>query len=149
MENNNFTISFVVDQSPMEVFQAINNVRGWWSETLEGVSDQLQGIFSYRHGDIHYSKHQVTELVPGKRVVWHTLDSKLTFVNKQQEWNGTHMIFEISPEAGQTKLQITHAGLVPAFECYEGCSKGWTYYLQNSLLPLIVTGKGNPDRKPA
>jgi len=60
--------------------------------------------------------------------------------------DGTKMIFAISKQEGKTKLDVTHLGLVPAFECFDGCSKGWTYYLQNSLLPLITTGKGNPDR---
>jgi hypothetical protein len=75
------------------------------------------------------------------------LESRLTFAKKQDEWNGTKMIFEITQHGDKTKLEITHLGLVPEFECFEGCSKGWTYYLQSSLLPLITTGKGKPDLK--
>ncbi len=146
MQNNNFNISFLVDQTASEVFNAINNVRGWWSETLEGSSEKLHDEFSYRHGDFHYSKHKLIEIVPNEKVVWLTLDSKLTFVKDQNEWNGTKMIFEISKQDEKTKLVITHLGLVPEFECFDACSKGWTYYLQNSLLPLITVGKGNPDR---
>ena len=36
MANNDFKITFVVDQTANEVFNAIKNVRGWWSEELEG-----------------------------------------------------------------------------------------------------------------
>jgi hypothetical protein len=31
MKTNAYTTSFTVDQSPDEVFEAVNNVRGWWS----------------------------------------------------------------------------------------------------------------------
>lgn len=147
MKNKDFNITFLVEQTPSEVYHAINHVRGWWSEELEGSSAKLGDEFSYRHGDIHFSKHKLVEVIPNKRVVWLTLDSKLTFVDKQDEWNGTKIIFEISKQGDKTKLDITHFGLVPDFQCFDGCSKGWTYYLQNSLLPLITTGKGKPDKK--
>ena len=146
MQDQNYTITFLVKQSPGEVYQAVNNVRGWWSEALEGDSEKLNDEFSYRHGEIHYSKHRLTEVIPDKKIVWLTLDSQLTFANPQNEWNGTHVIFDISNQGEQTQLTITHQGLVPAFECFESCTKGWNYYLQNSLLPLITTGKGNPDK---
>ena len=147
MQNQNFTITFFVDQTPHEVFNAINNVRGWWSEELEGSSENLNEEFSYRHGNFHYSKHKLIEVEQDKKVVWLTNDSKLTFVKEQDEWNGTKMIFEISKQEAQTKLVITHLGLVPEFECFDACSKGWTHYLQNSLLPLITIGTGKPDQK--
>ena len=143
----NFNITFLVEQTPNQVFNAINNVRGWWSEELEGESEKLNDEFIYRHKEFHYSKHKLIGVEQDKKVVWLTTDSKLTFVNKQDEWNGTEMIFEIARQDDKTKLVITHFGLVPEFECYEACSKGWTHYLQSSLLPLITTGLGKPDKK--
>ena len=147
MQNTNFNITFLVDQTPTQVFNAIKNVRGWWSEELEGNSGKLNDEFSYRHGEFHYSKHKLIDVEQDKKIIWLTLDSKLTFVKEQDEWKGTKMIFDISKQDEKTKLDITHFGLVPEFECFEACSKGWTHYLKNSLLPLITTGTGKPDTK--
>ena len=41
MTNQNFTTTFSVDQTPEEIFKAINNLRGWWSEEIEGGTDTL------------------------------------------------------------------------------------------------------------
>ena len=147
MQVQNFNISFLVEQTPNEVYNAINNVRGWWSEALEGNSEKLNDEFVYRHKEFHYSKHKLIEVVQDTKVVWLTLDSKLTFVEEQNEWNGTKVIFEISKQNDKTKLTVTHLGLVPEFQCFTACSKGWTHYLQNSLIPLITTGVGIPDKK--
>ncbi|TFF35642.1 SRPBCC family protein [Mucilaginibacter psychrotolerans] len=139
-----FTTSFTVTQTPQQVFDAVTNVRGWWSESLEGASKQQSDEFVYRHKDVHYSKHLLTEVVPLKKVVWLTTDGSINFVNDKTEWNGTTVVFDIEEKGGQTTLWFTHIGLVPALDCYEGCSGGWNYYLQ-SLRNLITTGKGNPD----
>ena len=35
---NDYTTSFVVDQAPNHVFEAINNVRGWWGRTWKATT---------------------------------------------------------------------------------------------------------------
>lgn len=144
---NSYTITLSVDQTPIEAFNAINNVRGWWTEVLEGSTEKLNDEFEVRFGDVHYSKHKLMELVPGKKVVWLITDSKLNFLSNKNEWTGTSIVFDITEENGKTNVQFTHEGLVPDIECYKNCSNAWAGYVKNSLLSLIATGKGNPARK--
>jgi activator of Hsp90 ATPase-like protein len=146
-KNQDFTTTFSVDQTPQEAFEAITHVRGWWSGDIEGPTDKLGGEFTYRYQDIHFSKQKVTELVPGKRVVWLVLDSYLDFIEDKREWNGTRVTFDFARKGDKTEVRFTHEGLVPAHECYGACSKGWSFYIGGSLRSLIATGKGEPNPK--
>lgn len=141
----NYSASFLIDKSPATVFNAIADVTAWWSEDFKGSSQVLGDEFSVTFGTVHYSKHKVLDFLPFKRIVWLVTDSKLSFLKNQKEWTGTKNIFEISTEDGKTRLTFTHLGLLPNIECYGDCSKGWNYYLKESLLPFILTGKGNPN----
>ena len=145
MKRDGFTTSFTVDRSAEEVFGAIGNVRGWWSGEIEGDAKGLGHEFTYRYPDMHMSTQQVTEFVPGKRVVWHVKDAELSFVSDKQEWIGTDLIFEVVASDGKTELRFTHAGLVPAFECYDGCSGAWGAMVGKNLRNLIMTGEDQPD----
>ena len=145
MATKDFTITFIVDQTPEQVFNAVNNVRAWWSQALKGDSKQLNDEFEYQHKEFHYSRHRLVEVVPNKRVVWLTTGSSLSFIKQKGEWNGTRVCFDISEVESKTHLQFTHVGLVPQIECFGACSGGWSHYLNKSLLPLITTGVGMPD----
>jgi len=145
MKKPDFTTAFLVDQSPEEVFDAVRNVRGWWSEAIEGATDRVGGKFKYRHADLHRSTQKITELVPGRKVAWRVLDSELSFVKDGAEWKGTDIVFDIARKGAKTEVRLTHRGLVPALECFEACSGGWAFYFSDSLRRLITTGKGQPD----
>jgi len=145
--SQNLTLTFVVDQTPEEVFEAINNVRGWWSGEIVGSTDKFGEEWTYRYKDVHRSTQTITEFVPGKKVVWHVTDATLNFVKDKTEWNGTEIVFEIARKHDKTELRFTHAGLVPVFECYGGCSGAWGFYINDSLRSLITKGKGQPNPK--
>ncbi len=145
--DRSFTTTITIDRSPKEVFDAINNVREWWSGEIDGSTDKLGAEFKYQYQDMHRSSQKITELVPGKKVVWHVVDSRLNFVKDKTEWNGTDIVFEIARKDDKTQLRFTHVGLVPALECYGACSEGWSFYIKDSLRKLISTGKGIPERK--
>ena len=141
MTDQNFTTSFIVDQTPEAVFAAINDPRAWWSGEFEGGAGKLGDVFTYRYKDIHYSKQEVTELVPAKRVAWQVLEGTLSFVEDKTEWTGTTITFDIAKKGDQTEVVFTHVGLKPAVECYDTCSDAWTSLIQGSLKQLIETGR--------
>jgi uncharacterized protein YndB with AHSA1/START domain len=120
------------------VFAAINNVRAWWSGTIDGSTDKLGDEFTYRYEDLHYSKHRITELVPGHRVVWAVIESSLNFVDNKHEWDGTTITFDITPRDGKTEVRFTHVGLVPRDQCYGACSNAWGSYINTRLRNWIV-----------
>jgi len=145
MQKQDYTTTFQVNQSPEQVFKAINNVRGWWSEQIDGPTDKLNAEFNYHYKDVHRCKLKIVEFIPNKKVVWLVLENRFDFTKDKAEWTGTKISFDISQKDGKTQLTFTHIGLVPAYECYQICSDAWGNYVGGSLKSLIETGKGNPN----
>jgi hypothetical protein len=79
MRTPDFTTTCTVDQTPRQVFDAINDVRGWWSGEVEGGTENVGDEFTYRVEGAHYSKQKITQTVPGKKIVWHVLEADLSF----------------------------------------------------------------------
>ncbi len=144
--SKDYTKTFTVDQTPEQVFAAINDVRGWWSQDIDGDTDRLGAVFTFRYKDLHRSVHEIRELVPGEKVVWHIAEADIGFVKDRSEWNGTDVVFRIRRKGDQTEVRFTHVGLVPSIECYGDCSGAWSYHL-DSLRKRITTGTGEPNHK--
>ena len=142
---SSFTTAFEVAQPSSRVFEAIRNVRGWWSAAIDGSTREVGDEFTYEVPDIHWCRFRVTEAVEPSRIAWLVTDSWLTFTEKKDEWTGTTVTFDIQENDGLTQVRFTHEGLVPAFECYELCSGAWSGYIAGSLRHLILTGLGNPN----
>ena len=160
MQNQDFTTTIVVDQSPKEVFNAINNPRAWWSEEIEGSTVNLNDEFNYHFEDIHRCSLKVIELVPDQKVVWLVMENYFKpgifedapnhlpdngFTNDKSEWIDTKISFEIFEKDNKTQMRFTHLGLVPEYECFNICSNGWNHYIRKSLFNLITTGQGQPN----
>jgi hypothetical protein len=116
MTITDFTTTLLVDQTPEEVFNAINNVRGWWSEEIEGDTEKLNDEFAYHYKDIHKCRMKLIEVVPGKKVVWRVLDNYFNFTRDKSEWKGTKISFDIAELGSKTQIRFTHLGLVPEYE---------------------------------
>jgi hypothetical protein len=141
MAPHDFTTAFEVSRTVEEVYAAVLNVRAWWTGTIEGGTDRLGQEFTYRFQDLHFSRQKITELTPGKRVVWRVTEAHLSFAKEPDEWAGTDIIFTMRPVAGGTELQFTHRGLSPEVECYAACSSGWRTFIKGSLFHLLSTGQ--------
>lgn len=142
MTTSDFTTTIVVDQTPKQVFNAINNPRAWWSGEIKGSTEKLNDEFTYRYKDLHLSKQRIVEMIPGKKVVWLVTESQINYAEDRREWTDTKISFEISEKDNKTQLRFTHLGLVPGIECFDSCSNSWSQLIQQGLLGLITTGRG-------
>ena len=156
---DHLTATTTVDYTPGEVFAAILHVRGWWNENIIGSTDALHDEFVFTddseyagerakaNDGIRFSRFRLIELVPGRRVVWHVVDSYLSFVDDHDEWTDTKVVFVISATPHGATVHFTHEGLTAESECFKECSAGWTFYVTKSLPKLIATGAGLPMPK--
>ncbi|NDV45152.1 SRPBCC family protein [Flagellimonas sediminis] len=130
-----YSYSFRTKKTAQEIFNLLLNIPAWWSgifeETIAGPSKQVGDEFEFKAGGgAHYTKQKLIELVPDKRIIWEIRECHLQFVTNHSEWVGTHLQFDIESFVDDTKVTFTHLGLVPQFECFEGCSGAWTQYME-------------------
>lgn len=145
MDKQDYTATILVNQNQATAFEAIKNFRAWWSEQIEGNTDQLNQEFFYHYKDIHLCKIKLIEMIPDQKLVYQVLENQFSFTEDKTEWIDTKLIFEITTEGDKTKIRFTHEGLVPEYECYNVCFDAWTTYIKKSLYNLITTGKGEPN----
>lgn len=131
-----YTFNFESSKTPKYIFDTLLDVQLWWSglysESIEGNTGKLNEVFTFRAGDgAHYSKQKLVEVIADQKIVWLVTDSNLSFLQKPNEWTGTKICFEINDQGAKTQVHFSHLGLVPQFECFNGCAGAWTQYLEN------------------
>lgn len=138
-----YTATIEVAQPPQHVFDCLIDVSKWWGgKDLSGSTRLLNDEFTIKHGDVHYSKQRMIEVVPGQRVVWLITESRLAWLERDKhEWTDTRLIFEITPQGDGTVLRFTHQGLVPGQECHSSCSAGWNLVIKDYLFNFIAEGR--------
>lgn len=143
MRQRDYQCSIVADVTPVEAFDSIRNVSGWWAKDLKGRTKNLGDEFMVSFGET-YVTFRVTESIPGKKIVWLVEDCYLHWIDDKKEWNDSLIRFDIAREGDHTRITMTHVGLVPGKECYKDCESGWNEHFGKSLLSLLVEKEGQP-----
>jgi hypothetical protein len=144
MSKENYTKVITAKTSSPDAFEKICQVAKWWAKEYEGKSEKQNDIFTvrFKNGDMY--KMKVSEIIPNKKITWAVIDSYQGWNNTPAEWDGTKIIWEVSPKEDGTEIKMTHRGLVPEFECFDNCRQGWDYLIQESLQKLLNNNKGLP-----
>jgi Activator of Hsp90 ATPase homolog 1-like protein len=144
---DDYHITIHVPTPPSETAAAIARVAAWWTKGFTGRAEMAGDTFTVRFGET-FVDFEVAEMAPAHKIVWRVSKSNLPFISNTAEWTGTKVVWEVAAEKSGTKLGMTHVGLKPGIECYEVCREGWSFYVGQSLLQLLNTGQGLPDRRP-
>lgn len=147
MATKDFTTSIIVDKDISSAFNSIKKFRAWWSEEIEGNTEQLGETFFYHYKDVHLCRIKFIDAVINKKLIYQVTDNEFNFTKDKTEWINSKLIFDLSVVGGKTNIVFTHEGLVPENECYNVCHDAWTSYIQGSLKNFIETGKGKPNGK--
>lgn len=144
MKKQDYTATISVNATSKETLDKISRVSEWWSTNFEGESSKLGDVFTVHFKSGDWYKIKIAELTPGKKIVWDVIAADQTWHEDRDEWTGTKIVWELTPEKNGTKIDMTHEGLVPEFECYEKCKMGWDYLTQKSLFKFLTENKGLP-----
>jgi len=144
MTTHDYTCSIQASVSTAEAYDKIARVSEWWAKNFKGSARNLGDTFTVRFGET-FVDFKISDAIPNRRIVWHVANCHLPWLKDKTEWNGTEAIWEISANNGMTTIKFTHHGLTPDVECFSACEKGWNGHIQNSLLKLLMEGKGFPE----
>jgi hypothetical protein len=142
MKQNDFTSSISANITASEAVKKMSNVPEWWGVTFTGNSEKQNDTFIVKMSGDSFFNFTVTELTPGKRVVWLVTACNMPWYSDKTEWTNTRLIFDLKENDGVTEVTFTHEGLTPEVECYKDCEPGWTHWIQTSLFSYLTNGKG-------
>ncbi|HVU58520.1 MAG TPA: hypothetical protein VHD83_25840 [Puia sp.] len=144
MNRQNFHYSIVVPSTAREAFEKICRVGDWWAINFKGCAEKLQDSFMVHFARTTWSRMEIVEVVPEQFILWKVVDCHLPIFKDPYLWKNNFIAWDIAVEGAMTRITMTHIGLIPAVECYEDCSKGWRFYVGESLYKLLTDDRGLP-----
>ena len=125
---------------PERIDRALTEEEGlqaWWTEGAKTLAKiGTTAVFDF--GTRFHNEMNIDELVPSERVAW-------TCIAGDEEWVGTHLIFEIIRITGGSELRFAQTNWREETDFFASCSYNWAYYL-SSLKEYCEKGEGRPYR---
>ena len=102
----------------------------WWSLRVEKDGNQATIRFYNSHVTFTFDPDATDH-----RFSWTCVDANMIIedVADHSEWQGTKLLWEITPNKTGSCVTLTHQGLNPDMECHQVCVAGWGRYFENSL----------------
>jgi hypothetical protein len=153
MNPQNFHYSIVVPSTAREAMEKISRIGDWWAINFkseaenggtEGPGRPHYSAFTVHFARTTWSRMEIVEFVPDQFVLWKVVDCYLPIFKDPYLWKNHFIAWDIAAEGEATRITMTHIGLIPGVECYEDCSKGWSFYIGESLYKLLAEDKGLP-----
>ena len=149
MENKNFTSSISAEISAEEAIKKISNVPGWWGITFSGNADKQNDQFIVKMGGDSFFNFTVSELIPGKRVVWLITDCNMPWYADKKEWANTKLIFDLTEKNGVTDLIFTHEGLHRKLSAGRIVNRAGPIGSKQAYFLILRLGKAFLDNQPS
>src|SRR3954453_13031022 len=89
MNDESYRTTVLVDATPDRAYDAVNDVRGWWSQDLDGRTATPRAEFGFRGSQdgvpLHRPRIRVVAVGPAERIDWLVLDHWMCFIDDQAE----------------------------------------------------------------
>ena len=126
-----------IETTPDRLYEAITTQKGlagWWTPQVK--AEPMMGVLNEFHFVGTTLKFRVDKLEPARHVTWSS-------VQVPPDWEGTQVMFDITPEDDTVNLRFSHTGFSSTGGSFGVTSYSWAQYLRSIKL-LLETGKGEP-----
>jgi hypothetical protein len=146
MKSNDYTQTIVVSNTPNAAYKALTTeFDKWWTPdtgSISNVGDTIKFKFNTTYWIMRANTLARNYIELECIEAHHIHDGLPSSILK--EWEGTTLKWEIQEQDGNTKISLTHKGLIPSLDCFEICKEGWDYFFVTSLKKYLNKGKGLP-----
>jgi uncharacterized protein YndB with AHSA1/START domain len=116
-----------------EAITTQKGLAGWWTPQVK--AEPIMGALNEFHFVETTLKFRVDKLEP-HHVAWLS-------VQVPTDWEGTQVLFDITPEDDTVNLRFSHIGFASTGGSFGVTSYSWAQYLRSIKL-LLETGEGEP-----